>query len=156
MIACSFGVIEVLPCELMVSERPLFRQDARGSCQVRSVRESRNGPACVEVCPTKAIYVIDAAVLAEAALKRREHSAAMLVIGGSDGYQATPTPKPACFLSGRLRHELKPGRFHRRRIDEMAEKVLTVCPYCGSGCKLNLLVENGSIIGAEAGKRSDQ
>jgi len=31
----------------------------------------------------------------------------------------------------------------------MAEKVLTVCPYCGSGCKLNLVVENGSIIGAE-------
>ncbi len=29
------------------------------------------------------------------------------------------------------------------------EKVLTVCPYCGSGCKLNLLVEGGKVIGAE-------
>lgn len=31
----------------------------------------------------------------------------------------------------------------------MAEKVLTVCPYCGGGCHLNLLVENNTIIGAE-------
>ena len=31
----------------------------------------------------------------------------------------------------------------------MAEKVLTVCPYCGSGCKMNLLVEDGAIVGAE-------
>ncbi len=29
------------------------------------------------------------------------------------------------------------------------EKHMTVCPYCGSGCKLNLLVENGKVIGAE-------
>ncbi|GBU14093.1 formate dehydrogenase [Enterobacterales bacterium] len=29
------------------------------------------------------------------------------------------------------------------------EKVLTVCPYCGSGCKLNLLVEDGNVVGAE-------
>ncbi|XBS70708.1 formate dehydrogenase subunit alpha [Acerihabitans sp. KWT182] len=29
-------------------------------------------------------------------------------------------------------------------------KALTVCPYCGSGCKINLLVENGSVVGAEA------
>lgn len=29
------------------------------------------------------------------------------------------------------------------------EKVLTVCPYCGSGCKLNLLVEQGKVVGAE-------
>ncbi|MFW5400662.1 formate dehydrogenase subunit alpha [Yersinia sp. 1252 StPb PI] len=28
-------------------------------------------------------------------------------------------------------------------------KALTVCPYCGSGCKINLLVENGKVIGAE-------
>lgn len=31
----------------------------------------------------------------------------------------------------------------------MAEKVLTVCPYCGAGCRLHLLVEDGKIIGAE-------
>ena len=29
------------------------------------------------------------------------------------------------------------------------EKVITVCPYCGSGCKINFLVENGKIVGAE-------
>jgi formate dehydrogenase (hydrogenase) len=31
----------------------------------------------------------------------------------------------------------------------MTEKVLTVCPYCGAGCMLNLLVDNGTITGAE-------
>ncbi len=31
----------------------------------------------------------------------------------------------------------------------MTEKVMTVCPYCGAGCKMNLLVENGTIVGAE-------
>ncbi len=30
------------------------------------------------------------------------------------------------------------------------EKTLTVCPYCGTGCKLNLLTENGKVVGAEA------
>lgn len=30
------------------------------------------------------------------------------------------------------------------------EKVITVCPYCGSGCKMNLLVNNGKVVGAEA------
>lgn len=29
------------------------------------------------------------------------------------------------------------------------EKVLTVCPYCASGCKLYLMVEDGKVIGAE-------
>ena len=88
MIACRFGVIEVLPCEMNLSDRQPF-----GTTHVEAVKcdlcESRGaGPACVEVCPTKAIYVVDSAVLATAALKRREHSAAMLVIGGSDGYMS--------------------------------------------------------------------
>lgn len=32
----------------------------------------------------------------------------------------------------------------------MEEKVLTVCPYCGTGCKMYLVVEDGQIIRAEA------
>lgn len=28
-------------------------------------------------------------------------------------------------------------------------KVLTVCPYCGTGCKMNLLVEDNKVVGAE-------
>lgn len=28
-------------------------------------------------------------------------------------------------------------------------KVVTVCPYCGAGCKINLCVENGKIVRAE-------
>ncbi|MDR3410331.1 MAG: formate dehydrogenase subunit alpha [Formivibrio sp.] len=30
------------------------------------------------------------------------------------------------------------------------EKVITVCPYCASGCKINLLVKNNKVVGAEA------
>lgn len=29
------------------------------------------------------------------------------------------------------------------------KKVITVCPYCASGCKIYLLVENNKIVGAE-------
>lgn len=29
------------------------------------------------------------------------------------------------------------------------KKVITVCPYCASGCKINLLVEDGKVVGAE-------
>lgn len=29
------------------------------------------------------------------------------------------------------------------------ERHMTVCPYCGAGCKLDLLVENGMVVGAE-------
>lgn len=32
----------------------------------------------------------------------------------------------------------------------MEERVLTVCPYCGTGCKMYLVVEDGQIIRAEA------
>ena len=29
------------------------------------------------------------------------------------------------------------------------EKHMAVCPYCGAGCKMNLVVENGQVIDAE-------
>lgn len=32
----------------------------------------------------------------------------------------------------------------------MEKKVLTVCPYCGTGCKLNLVVKDNQVIRAEA------
>lgn len=32
----------------------------------------------------------------------------------------------------------------------MPRKVLTVCPYCGAGCRLYLLVEDNRVVGAEA------
>ncbi len=31
----------------------------------------------------------------------------------------------------------------------MEEKILTVCPYCGAGCKLYLVVKEGEIVRAE-------
>ncbi len=30
------------------------------------------------------------------------------------------------------------------------KKIASVCPYCGAGCKLNLVVENNRILRAEA------
>ena len=30
------------------------------------------------------------------------------------------------------------------------EKHMAVCPYCGAGCKLNLVVEDGQVVAAEA------
>ena len=33
------------------------------------------------------------------------------------------------------------------------KKVVTVCPYCASGCKINLVVDNGKIV--QQGKHDD-
>ena len=29
------------------------------------------------------------------------------------------------------------------------KKTITVCPYCGTGCKINLITDNGKLVGAE-------
>jgi formate dehydrogenase (hydrogenase) len=34
-------------------------------------------------------------------------------------------------------------------MKKMADKIQVVCPYCGGGCMLNLIVDNGTILGAE-------
>ena len=36
------------------------------------------------------------------------------------------------------------------------KKVVTVCPYCASGCKINLVVDNGKIVRAEAAQGKNQ
>jgi electron transport protein HydN len=86
VIACRFGVIEVLPCELKLPD-----WNPSGTTHVEAVKcdlceESENGPACVRVCPTKAIYVIDAEVLALAGRERRKHTATAQAAGGTDEY----------------------------------------------------------------------
>jgi electron transport protein HydN len=75
MIACRFGVIEVLPCEATFLDRP-----GPSGTHVEAVKcdlcaHRASGPACVEVCPTRALSVIDSIVLADAGRKRREHAA---------------------------------------------------------------------------------
>jgi electron transport protein HydN len=75
MIACRFGVIEVLPCDATLSDRPLVSGTHVEAVKCDLCAHRANGPACVEVCPTKAISVIDAALFAQAGRKRREHTA---------------------------------------------------------------------------------
>ena len=75
MIACRFGVIEVLPFEATLSDRPIISGTHVEAVKCDLCADRANGPACAEVCPTKAISVIDAGVLAEAARRRREHAA---------------------------------------------------------------------------------
>ncbi len=36
------------------------------------------------------------------------------------------------------------------------KKVVTVCPYCASGCKINLVVDNGKIVRAESSAGENQ
>jgi electron transport protein HydN len=86
MIACRFGVIEVLPCDALLSDRPIISGTHVEAVKCDLCENRANGPACIEVCPTKAISVIDAAVLAEAARKRREHAAMAQAAGSLDEY----------------------------------------------------------------------
>ncbi|STL49517.1 formate dehydrogenase H alph subunit (formate-hydrogen-lyase-linked selenocysteine-containing polypeptide) [Escherichia coli] len=36
------------------------------------------------------------------------------------------------------------------------KKVVTVCPYCASGCKINLVVDNRKIVRAEGSAGENQ
>ncbi len=36
------------------------------------------------------------------------------------------------------------------------KKVVTVCPYCASGCKINLVVDNGKIVGRRQRGKTNQ
>ncbi len=89
MIACRFGAIEILPIELTLSERQIPASTHVEAVKCDLCEHRNNGPACIQVCPTKAISVIDSAVLAEAVRRRREH-AAIAQAAASDGYLSQP------------------------------------------------------------------
>jgi electron transport protein HydN len=77
VMACVYGAIEVVPRDVMFSEAI-----PAGSSQVEAFKcdlcaHRLQGPSCIEVCPTNAIYTIDALVLAERTRKRREQAATL-------------------------------------------------------------------------------
>jgi electron transport protein HydN len=56
------------------------RQPANGNPPVEAYKcdlciHRPQGPSCIEVCPTKAIYTIDAKVLSDSLRKKREQAA---------------------------------------------------------------------------------
>ena len=77
VLACPYGAMEIVVRGAVVTER----QPAAGIHAVEAYKcdlciDRPQGPACIEVCPTKAIYTIDARVLADSARRRREQAAA--------------------------------------------------------------------------------
>lgn len=87
VMACRFGVIELLPHETTLPQS-FFSSGKRVEvvkCDLCAHRAS--GPACIEVCPTKAISLVDAIVLADAARQRREHAAMAQAASALDEYR---------------------------------------------------------------------
>jgi len=78
VMACPYGAMEVVTREVLAERRPPTGAPAVEAfkCDLCVLRPQ--GPSCIEVCPTKSIYSIDAAVLAETARKRREQAAIAL------------------------------------------------------------------------------
>jgi len=76
VMACPYGAMEIVAREASLQER---RSQAEGpnveayKCDLCVHRPE--GPSCKEVCPTKAIYTIDAQVLADNIRKKREQAA---------------------------------------------------------------------------------
>ena len=101
MIACRFGVIEVVPCDALLSDRPIISGTHVEAVKCDLCAHRANGPACVEVCPTKAISVIDAVVLAEASRRRREHAAMAQAAGSLDEYPGQAGKQNEVYQSGR-------------------------------------------------------
>jgi electron transport protein HydN len=84
MMACLYGAIEVVFREPPVPEPRISSFPvSSGPARVQALKcdlcwERSEGPACLKVCPTKAISLVDGSVLAERIRLRREHAAAAL------------------------------------------------------------------------------
>jgi electron transport protein HydN len=74
--ACPYGAMEIVTRVAVLQER----QPAAGGPLVEAYKcdlciHRPQGPSCIEVCPTKAIYTIDAKVLSDNLRKKREQAA---------------------------------------------------------------------------------
>jgi electron transport protein HydN len=74
--ACPYGAMEIVAREAVLQERQL----SPGNPPVEAYKcdlciHRPEGPSCIEVCPTKAIYTIDAKVLSDNLKKKREQAA---------------------------------------------------------------------------------
>ncbi|MGD0102208.1 MAG: 4Fe-4S dicluster domain-containing protein [Acidobacteriota bacterium] len=76
VMACPYGAMEIVTRVAVLQER----QPAAGGPLVEAYKcdlciHRPQGPSCIEVCPTKAIYTIDAKVLSDNLRKKREQAA---------------------------------------------------------------------------------
>jgi electron transport protein HydN len=84
VMACLYGAVEVVPYETIVLERRpgTFYGDAAGG-RVQAFKcdlclNRTEGPACIQVCPTKALSSINSKVLQDKLQIKREQAAASL------------------------------------------------------------------------------
>jgi electron transport protein HydN len=84
MMACLYGAMQVVPRETIVVENQpgTYYGEATGG-RVQAFKcdlclHRTEGPACIQVCPTKALSSISGEVLAERMKKKREYAAATL------------------------------------------------------------------------------
>jgi electron transport protein HydN len=74
--ACPYGAMEIVTREVVLQERPRTGSNPPVEAYKCDLCIHRpEGPSCIEVCPTKAIYTIDAKVLSDNLRKKREQAA---------------------------------------------------------------------------------
>jgi electron transport protein HydN len=79
VIACPYGAMEIVARDAVLTEpRPSAGSPAVEAFKCDLCVDRDQGPACIEVCPTKSISTIDAKVLEDASRRRRERAAAQL------------------------------------------------------------------------------
>jgi len=76
VMACPYGAMEIVTREVVLQERPRTGSNPPVEAYKCDLCIHRpEGPSCIEVCPTKAIYTIDAKVLSDNLRKKREQAA---------------------------------------------------------------------------------
>jgi electron transport protein HydN len=81
MVACPFGAMEVitLPAMLQLADTTVARGAKAEAHKCDLCIDHAGGPACISVCPTTALHIMDQDFLDETLRHRRERSAGALV-----------------------------------------------------------------------------